>query len=88
MGSRGSVIPFFLERRKSGVLPITDERMTRFMISLEEGVELVWHAFEDMEGGEIYVKKIPSMKVVPATPAAIRFAADGAKPGVTSRYTA
>ncbi len=63
MGSRGSVIPFFLSVKDSGVLPITDERMTRFMITLEEGVELVWHAFEDMEGGEIYVKKIPSMKV-------------------------
>ena len=63
MGSRGSVIPFFLSIKDTGVVPITDERMTRFMISLEEGVELVWHAFEDMEGGEIYVKKIPSMKV-------------------------
>jgi UDP-N-acetylglucosamine 4,6-dehydratase (inverting) len=63
MGSRGSVIPFFMSIRDNGVLPITDDRMTRFMISLEEGVELVWHAFEDMEGGEIYVKKIPSMKV-------------------------
>jgi FlaA1/EpsC-like NDP-sugar epimerase len=63
MGSRGSVIPFFLSIKDKGVLPITDERMTRFMISLEEGVELVWHAFEDMVGGEIYVKKIPSMKV-------------------------
>lgn len=63
MGSRGSVIPFFQSIRDSGVLPITDPRMTRFMISLEQGVELVWHAFEDMEGGEIYVKKIPSMKV-------------------------
>jgi len=63
MGSRGSVIPFFMSIKDQGVLPITDERMTRFMISLEEGVELVWHAFEDMEGGEIYVKKIPSMKV-------------------------
>jgi FlaA1/EpsC-like NDP-sugar epimerase len=63
MGSRGSVIPFFLSIAKDGVLPITDKRMTRFMISLEEGVELVWHAFEDMKGGEIYVKKIPSMKV-------------------------
>jgi UDP-N-acetylglucosamine 4,6-dehydratase/5-epimerase len=63
MGSRGSVIPFFLSVKDTGVLPITDERMTRFMITLEEGVELVWHAFEDMEGGEIYVKKIPSMKV-------------------------
>jgi len=63
MGSRGSVIPFFISIRDKGVLPITDERMTRFMISLEQGVELVWHAFDDMEGGEIYVKKIPSMKV-------------------------
>lgn len=63
MGSRGSVIPFFLSLKDKGVLPITDERMTRFMISLEQGVELVWHAFDDMEGGEIYVKKIPSMKV-------------------------
>ena len=63
MGSRGSVIPFFMSIRDQGELPITDARMTRFMISLEQGVELVWHAFEDMEGGEIYVKKIPSMKV-------------------------
>ncbi len=64
MGSRGSVIPFFMSIKDKGVLPITDERMTRFMISLEDGVELVWHAFRDMEGGEIYVKKIPSMKVI------------------------
>ena len=65
MGSRGSVIPFFLERVANGdSIPITDGRMTRFMISLEEGVGLVWHAFNDMVGGEIYVKKIPSMKVV------------------------
>ena len=63
MGSRGSVIPFFLSIKKHEMLPITDERMTRFMISLEQGVELVWHAFEDMLGGEIYVKKIPSMKI-------------------------
>jgi len=63
MGSRGSVIPFFMSIREKGVLPITDERMTRFMISLEQGVELVWHAFDDMVGGEIYVKKIPSMRV-------------------------
>ena len=63
MGSRGSVIPFFLSIADKGILPITDARMTRFMISLEEGVRLVWHAFEDMLGGEIYVKKIPSMKV-------------------------
>lgn len=63
MGSRGSVIPYFLSLADKGTLPITDERMTRFMISLEQGVELVWHAFGDMVGGEIYVKKIPSMKV-------------------------
>jgi UDP-N-acetylglucosamine 4,6-dehydratase (inverting) len=61
MGSRGSVIPFFLSIAEKGVIPITDSRMTRFMITLEQGVELVWHAFEDMVGGEIYVKKIPSM---------------------------
>jgi len=63
MGSRGSVIPFFLSKAEERELPITDERMTRFMISLEQGVDLVWTAFEDMEGGEIYVKKIPSIKV-------------------------
>lgn len=63
MGSRGSVIPFFFSIRDKGILPITDKRMTRFMISLEQGVELVWHAFDDMVGGEIYVKKIPSMRV-------------------------
>jgi len=62
MGSRGSVIPFFLSK-KHRPIPITDTRMTRFMITLEESVELVWKAFEDMQGGEIYVKKIPSMKV-------------------------
>jgi UDP-N-acetylglucosamine 4,6-dehydratase/5-epimerase len=64
MGSRGSVIPFFLQHSEEGFLPITDTRMTRFMITLEQGVELVWHAFDDMVGGEIYVKKIPSMRVV------------------------
>jgi UDP-N-acetylglucosamine 4,6-dehydratase/5-epimerase len=64
MGSRGSVIPFFLSLAHTGELPITDTRMTRFMITLEQGVELVWHAFDDMQGGEIYVKKIPSMTIV------------------------
>ncbi|MGL1930812.1 MAG: UDP-N-acetylglucosamine 4,6-dehydratase (inverting) [Desulfotalea sp.] len=64
MGSRGSVIPFFMSLAKTGELPITDPRMTRFMISLEQGVELVWHAFADMQGGEIYVKKIPSMTIL------------------------
>jgi UDP-N-acetylglucosamine 4,6-dehydratase/5-epimerase len=63
MGSRGSVIPFFMSIKGGQAFPITDNRMTRFMISLEEGVKLVWHAFDDMKGGEIYVKKIPSMKV-------------------------
>jgi len=64
MGSRGSVIPFFIQLKETGELPITDPRMTRFMISLEEAVELVWHAFDDMMGGEIYVKKIPSMTII------------------------
>ncbi len=63
MGSRGSVIPFFMSIKDRNSLPITDTRMTRFMISLEQGVELVWHALDDMVGGEIYVKKIPSMNV-------------------------
>ncbi len=64
MGSRGSVIPFFQSLSATNELPITDERMTRFMITLEQGVELVWHAFEDMQGGEIYVRKIPSMNIL------------------------
>lgn len=64
MGSRGSVIPFFLERRKSGVLPITDLRMTRFNISLDEGVSMVQWAIENAWGGEIFVPKIPSYRVV------------------------
>ena len=63
MGSRGSVIPLFMSLKDQKELPITDEGMTRFMISLNQGVELVWKAFEDMVGGEIYVKKIPSIKV-------------------------
>ena len=63
MGSRGSVIPFFKSIPEDKALPITDKRMTRFMISLDEGVELVWHAFQDMLGGEVYVKKIPSMAI-------------------------
>ena len=64
MGSRGSVIPFFLSMKEGAVLPITDQRMTRFMISLDQAVGMVWQAFADMIGGEIYVKKIPSMKVI------------------------
>lgn len=66
MGSRGSVIPFFKSLLESGIkeLPITDPSMTRFMITLEQGVDLVWQAFSDMVGGEIYVKKIPSMNIM------------------------
>jgi FlaA1/EpsC-like NDP-sugar epimerase len=64
MGSRGSVIPFFLERRKAGILPITDERMTRFNISLEEGVNMVLYALEHSLGGEIFVPKIPSYRLM------------------------
>jgi UDP-N-acetylglucosamine 4,6-dehydratase/5-epimerase len=63
LGSRGSVVPFFMDNADTGVVPITDERMTRFMISLEDAVGLVWYALNDMMGGEIYVKRIPSMKV-------------------------
>lgn len=63
MGSRGSVIPWFLEKRKTGVLPITDERMTRFNISLEEGVDLVLQALATMWGGELFVPKIPSYRI-------------------------
>ena len=64
MGSRGSVIPFFLSKRNEGSLSITDERMTRFNITLEEGVALVWHALENMWGGEIFVPKIPSYRIL------------------------
>lgn len=66
MGSRGSVLPYFvnLVRKGENILPITDEKMTRFMITLEQGVEFVWHALSDMVGGEIYVKKLPSMNIM------------------------
>ena len=64
IGSRGSIIPFFKQIAEQGKpLPITDTRMTRFMISLEQGVHLVWQALGSMDGGEIYVKKIPSMNI-------------------------
>jgi UDP-N-acetylglucosamine 4,6-dehydratase (inverting) len=84
MGSRGSVIPFFIQQKETGVLPITDERMTRFMITLEQGVELVWKAFDNMVGGEIYVKKIPSMKVVDLAKAVsldVKYEFVGIRPG-------
>ena len=64
MGSRGSVIPLFLSMAKKGKLSITDPSMTRFMITLDQGVNLVWRAFDDLVGGEIFVKKVPSMTVM------------------------
>ncbi len=63
LGSRGSVVPFFLEKKKSGTIPITHPDMTRFNITLEEGVNLVMHAIEHSWGGELYVPKIPSYKI-------------------------
>ena len=63
MGSRGSVIPFFIQRRESGVLPITHEEMTRFNISLQDGVDMVLYALENHLGGEIFVPKIPSYRI-------------------------
>ncbi len=63
MGSRGSVIPFFMAKRKEGILPITDSRMTRFNITLEDGVNLVLYALKNMWGGEIFVPKIPSYRI-------------------------
>ena len=64
VGSRGSVIPFFLKMRETGVLPITDPRMTRFWITLEQGVQFVLKSLERMTGGEIFVPKIPSMNIM------------------------
>lgn len=84
MGSRGSVIPFFLSLAENTILPITDSRMTRFMITLEQGVDLVWHAFDDMVGGEIYVKKIPSMNIMDIAKATVPYAKHeivGIRPG-------
>jgi len=63
-GSRGSVIPLFLKQKREGVLTITDERMTRFWITLEQGVDFVINSIEEMKGGEIFVPKIPSMKIM------------------------
>ena len=84
MGSRGSIIPFLMSLKGQNELPITDERMTRFMISLQQGVELVWHAFEDMIGGEVYVKKIPSMKIIDIAKVVVpeaKFKIIGIRPG-------
>ena len=77
MGSRGSVIPFFLDRRGSGELPITDEEMTRFNITLEQGVDMVLWALENARGGELFVPKIPSYRVVDV--------AEAIEPGCTKR---
>lgn len=63
MGSNGSVIPFFINKKKDGIIPITDERMTRFNISLQDGVDMVLHAMENAWGGEIFIPKIPSYKI-------------------------
>jgi UDP-N-acetylglucosamine 4,6-dehydratase len=81
MGSRGSVIPLFLRMKAAGVkeFPITDERMTRFWITLEQGVELVLRALEEAEGGEIFIPKIPSMKITDL--------AKAIEPNCTFRYT-
>jgi UDP-N-acetylglucosamine 4,6-dehydratase len=64
VGSRGSVIPFFLKKKEEGVLPITDERMTRFWITLEQGVQFVLDSLNRMHGGELFVPKIPSMNIL------------------------
>lgn len=63
IGSRGSVIPFFLEQKKTGVIPITDERMTRFWINLDQGVAFVINCLNLMQGGEVFISKIPSMRI-------------------------
>ena len=64
VGSRGSVIPFFLKQKEKGVFPITDSRMTRFWITLEQGVDFVLNCLEQMVGGELFVPKIPSMNIM------------------------
>jgi UDP-N-acetylglucosamine 4,6-dehydratase/5-epimerase len=84
MGSRGSVIPFFLSLKEKNELPITDARMTRFMITLEQAVDLVWKAFDDSVGGEIYVKKIPSMMITNIAKACVpeaKYKMIGIRPG-------
>jgi UDP-N-acetylglucosamine 4,6-dehydratase (inverting) len=64
MGSRGSVIPFFIEKKKSGSIPVTDKRMTRFNITLQEGVDFVLYCLDKMWGGELFVPKIPSFRIL------------------------
>ena len=84
IGSRGSVVPFFLEKRKSGMLPITHEGMTRFNISLEDGVEMVMYALEHAWGGELFVPKIPSyniMEMAKAIAPNAKYEVTGIRPG-------
>jgi UDP-N-acetylglucosamine 4,6-dehydratase/5-epimerase len=84
MGSRGSVIPFFLERRRTGVLPITDQRMTRFSITLQQGVDFVLKCLDRMWGGELFVPRIPSYRILDVAKAvdpAARLEITGIRPG-------
>jgi UDP-N-acetylglucosamine 4,6-dehydratase len=84
VGSRGSVVPIFLQQKASGKLTITDERMTRFWLTLEQGVRFVIHCIEKMHGGEVFVPKIPSMKIVDLARAiapGINFDVVGIRPG-------
>jgi FlaA1/EpsC-like NDP-sugar epimerase len=79
VGSRGSVVPLFLQQRKNGVITITDDKMTRFWITLEQGVRFVINCIERMQGGEVFVPKIPSMKITEL--------ADAIAPGVKRKVT-
>src|SRR5262249_3392922 len=79
VGSRGSVVPIFMRQRDEGVITITDERMTRFWITLDQAVDLVLTALERMRGGEVFIPKIPSMRVVDL--------ADAVAAGVPRRVT-
>jgi len=84
MGSRGSVIPIFLQKKASGELPITDKKMTRFNITLDEGVNFVLYCLEVMVGGEIFVPKIPSLRIIDIAKAIApkaRFKVVGMRPG-------
>ena len=84
MGSRGSVIPLFIQQAKEGTLSITNKSMSRFMITLEQGVDLVWKALDDMIGGETYIKKLPSMKlgdIAEAIAPSARLVEIGTRPG-------
>ncbi len=84
MGSRGSVIPLFKQQREAGVVTLTDERMTRFWLSIEQGVQFVLDRMADMYGGEIFVPKIPSMKLTDLAEAiapACRWETVGIRPG-------